>query len=558
MLSRLKFIFDGGLTVANALEKSIAVYGEDFEVLRFSGSLERFGVGGRAITAGQLRRLSDRLSQTLLDLGLKRYDRVAIYLDNGVEYLIYSLAIMRAGAITVPINGGMRAEDLNAYLDYTGARLVFIDRERLPRLEAGALAQGRRVAIVTDAVQAGDAGSVALSECLAPRADGFAPVRMHQHDDVMIVHTSGTTGFPKGVLHGSYSLVRATKGQLMIQPITRNNRILLASPTNHHITQASIVSCLAAGVPGYVPAKETPEQLLSIIERERCSLILSFPDVYQGMCDAGLSRFDLSHVKAWMAGGDSSHEVHIRQLTAHGAMARVFGKRLLSSMYLEFFGTSEVGFAALMKVSFSFTKRFDRYVGKPTMVSPKVKIADEDGRALPVGQPGRLMVKGPTLFKGYWNAHDRLHGVHFDGWWWTGDVAVKTRGGGYYHLDREVDSIRVGDGRVYSLQWEERILKHPAVADVAVVELSRADRGTGAGAVIECRPGQPTDASAFEAWLRQQVPGYDGLRIEVLPPGEQLPRGLTGKVLKRHVRERYASVPATAPAVTPATAPASI
>jgi long-chain acyl-CoA synthetase len=540
MLSRLKFILDRELTVANALEKSIARYGADFEVMRFSGSLQRFGVHGQSLTLAQLKTLCDRLSQALAAHGLQRYDRVAIYQRGSVEYLIYSLAIMRAGAITVPINGSMRTEDLRHYLDYTGARFAFIDSERLDRLDPAVLAEGRCLAIVTDGDALPGPGMLRLQDALPPKADRFEPVDIHLHDDVMIVHTSGTTGFPKGVLHGSYSIARATKGQLLIQPLTRANRILLASPANHHITQASIISCFAAGIPCYVPAGESPEELLQLIERERCTLVLSFPDIYQGMCEAGLDRFDLSRVKAWMAGGDSSHEVHIRQFTAQGAMLRLFGKPLIRSMYLEFFGTSEVGFAALLKVNFSFTRKFDRYVGKPTLVSPKVKVADEQGRPLPAGVPGRLMVKGPTLFKGYWNGHDRLHGVYIDGWWWTGDVAMKTHGGGYYHLDREVDSIRAGERRVYSLQLEERILKHPAVADVAVVELPNGTQTTGAGAVIEFRPGQAVETDAFHAWLQQQVPDYASLRVEILPPGEFLPRGLTGKVLKRRVRERYA------------------
>lgn len=540
MLSRLKFILDRELTVANALEKSIARYGADFEVMRFSGSLQRFGVEGRSLTLAQLKAFCDRISQALVANGLQRYDRVAIYQRGSVEYLLYSLAIMRAGAITVPINGSMRTEDLRHYLDYTGARFVFVDGERLERLDPAAHAEGRRLALVTDGDAAPGPGMVRLQDILPSQADRFGPVDIHLHDDVMIVHTSGTTGFPKGVLHGSYSIARATKGQLVIQPLTRANRILLASPANHHITQASIISCFAAGIPCYVPAGESPEELLQLIERERCTLVLSFPDIYQGMCEVGLDRFDLSRVKAWMAGGDSSHEVHIRQFTAQGAMVRLFGKPLIRSMYLEFFGTSEVGFAALLKVNFSFTKKFDRYVGKPTLVSPKVKVADEHGRPLPAGVPGRLMVKGPTLFKGYWNGHDRLHGVYIDGWWWTGDVAMKTRGGGYYHLDREVDSIRAGERRVYSLQLEERILKHPAVADVAVVELPRGGDATCAGAVVEFRPGQAVASDAFDAWLRQQVPDHASLRVEILPPGEQLPRGLTGKVLKRRVRERYA------------------
>ncbi len=543
MLSRLKFILDRKLTVANALEKSIAYYGDDFEVLRFSGSLERFGVSGHALTVAQLKSLCDRISKTLIGLGLKRYDRVAIYQRGNVEYLIYSLAIMRAGAITVPINGNMRPEDLRHYLEYTGARFVFTDSERLSRLDQAALLDGRQTAILTDArTSTEDTGIVALADQLPAQANSFRPAEIHLHDDVMIVHTSGTTGFPKGVLHGSYSIARATKGQLMIQPITRNNRILLASPANHHITQAGIISCLASGVAGYVPDGENAEELLRTIEREDCTLILAFPDIYQAMCLAGLDRFDLSKVKVWMAGGDSSHEVHIRQLTAQGAMVRLFGKKLLSSMYIEFFGTSEVGFAALLKTSFSFTKRFQRYVGKPTIVSPKVKVADEEGRPLPVGVPGRLMVKGPTLFKGYWNGHDRLHGVYIDGWWWTGDVAMKTRGGGYYHLDREVDSIANGETRLYSLQLEEELLKHPSVADVAVVELPTKDQKSGAGAVVECHDGMHIDALAFRTWMQKQLPEHSSLRIEILPPGELLPRGLTGKVLKRRVRERYAEV----------------
>lgn len=539
MLSRLKFLLDRRLTVSNVLEKSIATYGADFEVLRFSGSLERFGVPGQALTLAQLKRLCDRVSAALVGLGLKRFDRVAICQRGNIEYLIYSLAIMRAGAITVPINGRMRQEDLSHYLKLTGTRFLFADDERMRALDPSLLGAGGITAIVTDVAERQAVGQVALQSILPAHAAGFVPQEIAKHDDTMIVHTSGTTGFPKGVLHGSYSLIRATKGQLTIQPLTRSNRIMLASPANHHITQASIITCLAGGIPAYVPAGEPPEALLGLVEREQCTLVLAFPDVYQGMCEAGLERFDLSRVKSWMAGGDSSHEVHIRQLTAQGAMLRLFGKRLLGSMYVEFFGTSEIGFAALLKVNLPFTRRYDRYVGRPTIVSPKVKVADAHGRCLPVGVPGRLMVKGPTLFKGYWNAHDKLHGVYIDGWWWTGDIAMKTLGGGYYHLDREVDSIRSGDGRVYSLQLEERILKHPAVADVAVLELP-GPNGANAGAVIECRDGQRVDMEAFRNWIREQVPQHSALRIEILPPDERLPRGLTGKVLKRQLRERYA------------------
>lgn len=557
MLARLRFILDRSLTVANLLDKSVAAYGEDFEVLRFSGSLAELGVRGQSLTLGTLRRVCDRIALALRQQGLQRHDRVATYQSASVAYLIHSLAIIRAGGITVPVNGKLGTDELRAYLQHMGVRMVFTDAAHLPRLCPLALAQRRMTALVAgrDAPH-GTPGAVLLHEVMPASSKAFVPTDIDVDDDVMIVHTSGTTGFPKGVLHGSRSLVLATRGQLSIQPITRRNRLLLASPANHHITQAAIFSCLAAGLPTYVPAEEPADALLGLIARERCTLVLAFPDVYQGMCEAGLGRFDLRHVKSWMAGGDSSHEVHIRQFTAHGAMLRLFGRRVLSSMYIEFFGTSEVGFAALMKTSFSFTRRYQRYVGRRTPVSPRVKVADAHGRPLPVGVPGRLMVKGPTLFKGYWNAHERLHGVHLGGWWWTGDVAVRTRGGGYYHLDREVDSIAVGDRRIYSLQLEELILKHADVADVAVFE--RAGDAQRVGVVVEARPGRLLEASALRQWLQAQYPDHETLHLEVLQGGKRLPRGLTGKVLKRQLRERPTAANAQIVAPTgPDTAPIS-
>ena len=544
MLQRFRFLFDRHLTVANCLEKSIAAYGADTEILRFSGDQSALGLDGQSITLVQLQNVVNRLANLLLRHGFKRFDRVAIYKSGAVDYLIFSLAIVRAGGITVPINGKMRSQDVQHYLRYTGARIVFADAQSLKNLDADELALERRVAIVTDAAEQVSPGVYALKTLLAQESAQFKPVEIAKHDDVMIVHTSGTTGFPKGVLHGSASIIHATKGQLAIQPFTRNNRILLAAPAAHHITQAGLYSCLASGVQAYVPSGESPEQILRLIERERSSVILAFPDTYQAICTLPLEQYRLDHVKGWMAGGDSSHEVHIRQLTAQGAFLKVFGHTLIRSAYIEFLGTSEVGFAALLKVSFSFTNRYARFVGRRTPVSPKVKIADAQGRPLPAGVAGRLMVKGPTLFKGYWNLHESLHHVHIDGWWWTGDIARRDRLGGYYHFDREVDVIMHQGQPVYSLPLEEELLRHPKVLDVAVVAMD--DPHCPIGAVLELKPNAQLSEVEMSTWIRSNLRASPDIRVLVLPHGEALPRGLTGKVLKRRLRERFSGSAAMA------------
>jgi long-chain acyl-CoA synthetase len=551
MLPRLRFIFDRSLTVSNCLEKSIAAYGPDMTILGFSGDQSALGTGTQSLTLGELQKIVNRIANALVSLGLRRFDRVAIYKRGAVDYLIFTLAIVRAGAITVPINGGMRREDVRHYLRYTGSRLVFVDAAGLAGLDRQELASGERIAIVTDAMAENAPGICNMKRLLSAQSDQFDPVPIARHDDVMIVHTSGTTGFPKGVLHGSDSLIRAAKGQLTIQPLTRNNRVLLGAPANHHITQAALFTCLASGVAAYVPSGETPEQFLRLIEREHCSLVLAFPDMYQALCSLPLEHYRLGHVKAWMAGGDSSHEVHIRRLTALGGFLHIFGRTVIRSLYVEFLGTSEIGFAALLKISTSFTRRYGRYVGRPTPVSPRVKVADAAGRKLPAGVPGRLMVKGPTLFKGYWNSHESLHGVQIDGWWWTGDIARRDRMGRYYHLDRATDVIRSHGQDIYSLPLEEELLRHPAVQDVAVIALEDAPHPVGA--VIELRTGAALSTDALANWMHSTLRLNHDIRLLILPAGELLPRGLTGKVLKRRLRQRF-SIPVIDTARSHATA----
>lgn len=544
MLKRLPFFFDSKLTVANVLDKSLKVHGPATVALQFDPDDIRYLVShGTSLTLGELSRLVNRLSNVLVSLGIKRFDRVMICKKQSVDYLIYSLAIYRAGGITVPVNGGMSANDLNHYVQLTSPRFWFADPTTLTKLDASIAGEIQIVLDrpVADAGIASRKGVWFIGDLLHSAPDYFKAVEIHPTDDVMIVHTSGTTGFPKGVLHGSRSVIQATRGQLLIQPFGSKDSLLLATPANHHITQAGIVTGLCFGGKLYVPGKLDASTLLDTLEREKLPLMVAFPDIYQEFCEWDLGLRDLSHVKAWMAGGDCSHEVHIRRLTAVGSALRLFGKPILSSAYLEFLGTSEVGFAALVKVSFAKTRRFQRCVGKRSPLSPKVRLVDEQGRTVATGKPGRLMVKGPTLFKGYWNDHAKLHHVYCDGWWWTGDIAFRHSSGNYYHLDRQVDSI-TGNGKTYyTLPIEEELLKHPSVREVAVVPLD--DAKTPIGAVIEQYPQHATTTSDLQAWAQEHLPDGNAIRLLALPAYERLPRGLTGKVLKRKVREQFSGHP---------------
>jgi len=173
---------------------------------------------------------------------------------------------------------------------------------------------------------------------------------------------------------------------------------------------------------------------------------------------------------------------------------------------------------------------------------PRVKVADENGRRVKTGTIGRLMVKGKTVFPGYWNAHDLLPGVMKDGWWFTGDMVYKDGLGRYYHLDRLSDVVCTTNGNVYSLLAEERLLTHERVGEVAVIGLTHPVKGMVPVAIVQEKGAQqsPLPAAILE-WARRELPLTTPIEAVIAVHKKDMPRGLTGKVLKRELREYYAA-----------------
>ena len=244
----------------------------------------------------------------------------------------------------------------------------------------------------------------------------------------------------------------------------------------------------------------------------------------------------------WMSGADAMHEVHIRVFTRHGAFLQVGGGGDRLAVH-GITGTSEVGIVALMKVSAPGTTRFARCVGWRTPISPRVKVADETGKPLRGRRGGAAMVKGPTVFKGYWNEHHRLHGVVIDGWWWTGDLAYRDRLNRYYQVDRDVDCIRTSAGPIYSLLAKEELLKHPCVHEAVVVGLPAEAGFQKPLIVLQTKPGTVLGEQDALRWIARSVPLPCACTdVMVVRSDADIPRGLTGKVLKRVLRDRYGAV----------------
>jgi len=550
-MNRLRFIMDKRLTVANLVDKSASAH--DDKPLFYLDQSPAFGGLEKTVTAGQLLRFASRLGVLLTkQLGLQRWERVAVMKANHGDIVLMGMAVMRAGLITVPINGGMGADTTREYLAYTGVSCLITDHATLTRLAAAnAIPEAVRYILVTDQAELEDAKTIALDpramdmrQSLHAVADDawLEPADLAADDDVLICHTSGTTGTPKGVLHTSGTLIAGVKGQLKVEPILRTDIMMSASPFAHFINHLGTLAMLAGRARAWLVGSEDPSELLDLIDREGVTVVFCFPHTYQAMIQQGLDNWNLESVRIWLAGADSSHEAMIRPFVQRGAFIRLFGRRLWPSLYADTMGSSEVGFAALFRFASKRSRRFGRLAGKPTFAGPKIRIADEQGRTVPHGQVGRFMVKGPTLFKGYWNAHDKLHGVVRDGWWWTGDVGYRDRRGNFYHYDRDVDVIHTAEGPVYSLPIEEALLNQENVAEAVVIGVPAGDGRQCAIALLQPAAGGLINPDQVRDAAVREYPDARALVRVVVVDAADIPRGLTGKVLKRELLDRYAGI----------------
>jgi long-chain acyl-CoA synthetase len=538
--NRLRVFFDRSLTAANGLDLAFRAH-PDSEVFHLDEPLPYRQLSGRDLTCRQLLGFVTRVGNVLQQAGMRRHDRVAIFKANSPDYCFLSQAIIRAGGIAVPINPGMQLTDLAYYLGSTGSRILITDADLFAeRIGTSAGLPMVETWVFPEAPAGFSAPHVDLNRALEKASPQGDPVPLHSDSDVLIVHTSGTTGFPKGVISTSGSLVRAIKGHYLDEPIRTRNRSAIAAPFHHLVCQIGLYSSMLGNLPVWTVNRLDPDAAGALIDREQIHFFFAFPELYRQMYEAGLDRYSFSSVRAWISGADASHEAHMRAFCRKGAFLRLFGRPVMGSVFVDCLGSSEVGFAALRRFFFSFSKPgFRRLAGRPSPAAPRMKVADDEGRRLTAGKVGRLMVQGPTVFKGYWNAHDRLHGAMQGGWWWTGDVGYQDRRGRFYHLDRAADAIPTAAGPLYTLPLEEVLLSHGEVGEAVVFGVPSPGRGEVPCAVVSPKRGCSLDAAAYREWAKSHPELPIHLGAVVVVRSEEIPRGLTGKVLKRALRDRY-------------------
>ncbi|AKJ26893.1 class I adenylate-forming enzyme family protein [Caldimonas brevitalea] len=505
-------------------------------------------VGDLTWSARRTREVVERLSASWHHLGVRKGDRVAVYKRNDFDHFLFSLAAVRIGAIAVPMNVNVAGETAARFMERMGVRLLITDTQGYLRVHADGVSPPHTVRWVV------------LSDARALDGNPAGPLRVHRLADLLkrdlpampvcprgagdplyIVHTSGTTDLPKGVIVTSEGMAQSLRSFVLFNPVSRADLACLALPLNHQVSHLYLHGILLMGLRCIVNSELAAPRLIRQIEEQRPTLFFAFPITYTRLIAAGALERGLDSVRIWGTTADASHEVQQRAFVTRGSFFRRLGIPVAGALFLDGLGSSEVGIAALLRITTPWTRRFGRRIGRRAPLGPRIRVADVEGRPVPRGEVGRLMIKGKSLFGGYWNAHDALYATTRDGWWFTGDLVLEGDDGELVHLDHEVDVMHTATGPVYTLPIEEVVLKHPGVLDTCVFGVRQDPEGPELpAAVVALRTdAAPVAASVLRRTLNATLGADQQLRHVWVIDWEEFPIGATGKTLKRKLRERY-------------------
>lgn len=513
-------------------------------------------------SARRIERTVDWLAAMLGGLpGFERGVSVAIFKANHLDMHLLMQGIVGAGGIAVPLNDGFAADMVAPYLNHVGASLLISDTGTLLRvLSAGGSLAPVSTVLLAEARREGDAmqeraltalrarfsGRVRfIEDALAEVVPGSLLSRRDPEEILCVVHSSGTTGFPKAVTLRNGAQSHAVRGWLSYVHLSRTrDRGYLAVPNNHQAVILTFNSALLLGLPLHWSSGYTRGGFdAARTARELCdggyTGFFAFPVAYTELKERPLDPLQLRKIRVWASTADATHEAIVKRLVAVGGAFRSLGIPLNGSVYLDAQGSSEVGTPSVIRYYSRFTHRWGRRIGKPgsTPFGPSIRIVDRDGNRVTRGAAGRLEVRGKTVFNEYWHNQEMTAAAIRRGWFFTGDMVRLSEDGHLVQLDREVDVIHTARGPVYSLLMEEALHKDPAVFEACVFGARQRDGTQSPAAAIVLRAGITSDAATLRARLNQHLPEREQLvDVRLLRWGE-MPLGLTGKTLKRVFRE---------------------
>ena len=477
---------------------------------------------------GRLRDEMDRIGLGLRNLGVKKGDRVCIYLDSSPEYLISYFALWRIGAVAVPTNIVYRGGELLHVLNDAGASAVITD------CQGEGVINGIRAKVhgLSHVICIGGATESSVRwESFPPAPGNMRAENCSTEDLCHIQYTAGTTGKPKGAMltHGAWMTALDTeRDALRLRPVD----VYLGIYPMGHVGLSWGLAVIRAGGTYVMMERFELEHYLTLAEQYEVTVLAGMPPVIHSLVHAVPgTEHRLRHARVIISGGGQllptvwsafDHRYHIPVANSYGLSETIV-----------------IGAGTTTLPEYPHLTKEYRSVGVAVGYT-ELRIVDEENpeKELSPGENGEIALRGPSVAQGYWNLPEATREVFRpDGWFLTGDIGNLDTEGILCITDRKKDMIIMSGWKIYPTEVENVLIRHPAVVDVAVFGVPDERRGEIPVAAIVQKPGSPMTGPELEAYCHEYLAGYKVPRKFLFT--DSLPRVHGWKLLRRDLRQKF-------------------
>ena len=472
---------------------------------------------------------ANRCANLLLSRGIRKGDKVAILMYNCMEWLPIYFGILKTGAIAVPFNFRYDADEILYCAELAEVNIIIFGPEFIGRIETHAerLSRGRLLIYVGDGCPSfAESYHLLVADCSSSKPE--VPT-ITDEDLGAIYFSSGTTGFPKAILHKHQSLTQAAEMEQKHHLTSREDTFLCIPPLYHTGAKFHWMGSLISGSKAVLLKGTKPKVILEAVSQEQCTIVWLLVPWAQDILDA-LDRGDLKlddyELKQWRL-------MHIGAQPVPPSLVRRWQEYFPHHAYDTNYGLSESIGPGCVHLGLENTRKVGA-IGVPGY-RWQCRIVDEQGKTVPQGEVGELCVKGPGVMTCYYNDPEATAAVLKDGWLFTGDMAMQDEEGFYFLVDRKKDVIVSGGENIYPVQIEDFLHKCDKVKDAAVIGLPDRRLGEISAAIIEIKEGCTCTEQEIEDFCLA-LPRYKRPKQIIFAP---VPRNATGKIEKPVLRKRY-------------------
>ena len=532
------------MPITDILEKNCRLYGDDVALVEINPEMpetkrttwkefdliepSRAAYYRREITWNVFNEKANRFANLLIERGIKKGEKVGILLMNCLEWLPIYFGILKTGALAVPLNFRYSADEIKYCVELAEVDILVFGPEFIGRVEeiADEISKGRLLYFVGD----GCPGFAEDYNAHTANCSSQSPkIDVNDDDDAAIYFSSGTTGFPKAILHNHESLMHAAKAEQNHHGQTKDDVFLCIPPLYHTGAKMHWFGSLPTGGKAVLLKGTSPKTILQAVSEEHCTIVWLLVPWAQDL----LLALDNKEVDIADYDLDQWRLMHIGAQPVPPSLIKHWKEYFPNHKYDTNYGLSESIGPGCVHLGVDNIDKVGA-IGKAGY-GWEAKIIDEQGETVKQGETGELAVKGPGVMTCYYRDPKATAEVLHDGWLYTGDMAMEDEDGFIFLVDRKKDVIISGGENIYPVQIEDFLRTNDAILDVAVIGLADHRLGEISAAIIELKPGVECTEEDIQEFCKK-LPRYKRPRKIIFA---DVPRNPTGKIEKPKLREKY-------------------